>query len=66
MLNLPTRYTYVYYEDGTRDNVAMEDTLTKAEAERYKAMWEKHRKKAVILVSLENGRGDCITRFVFF
>lgn len=54
MLSLPSRYVYVYYEDGNSENVAMTDTLDRTEAEEYKTYWETARRKKVVTVSLED------------
>ena len=52
MFNLPHRWVFVFYEDGTRENVANQDTLSAAEARALKFNWEKWRNKKVIAVML--------------
>lgn len=64
-LFLPSLWVYVRYEDGKRENVANTDTLSREEADTYKARWETARKKKVIRVTLENALGDTVKSFTY-
>lgn len=63
-LCLPSKWVYVQYEDGKKKNVANTDTLSAEEAEKYRAMWEKARKKKVTCVTLE-ANGAVLRRFTY-
>ena len=65
MLAMPTSNVYVYYEDGKRENVAIQDDLDKNDAYEFKVLYEKVRRKFVIMVTLETRNGDTLSRFVF-
>lgn len=64
-LCLPSRWVYVWYEDGDMENVANTDTLTPEEAERYKSRWEAVRNKKVVQVTLESQKGDTLKSFAY-
>lgn len=64
-LFLPSRWVYVWYEDGKMENVANSDTLTLEEAECFRDMWEKARKKKVVRVTLETQNGDTLKSFTY-
>lgn len=64
MLSHPSRYVYVYCEDGTRENVAMDDTLNRDEAIEFCRYFEKWWKKKVIKVTLER-YGEVFKAFQF-
>ena len=64
-LFLPTRWVYVWYEDGKMENVANSDTLTLEEARSYKAEWEKARRKKVVRVTLETNDGNILRSFSY-
>ena len=62
-LFLPSLWVYVRYEDGKRENVANTDTLSREEADTYKARWETARKKKGRQVPLENTVGAPVKSF---
>ena len=61
--DLPSNWVYVGYEDGTYENVANTDELSRAEANEYRLRWEKARGKKVITVVLVTPRHSLIKRF---
>ena len=64
-LQLPTMRVYVWYEDGTRENVANTDDLTSREAQEYHDRWEKARGKKVVRVTLESSKGYVSKQYRF-
>lgn len=62
-LFLPSLWVYVWYADGTCENVANTDTLTKAEADAYAERWEKAREKPVVRVSLGKNEKDIVKEY---
>ena len=64
-LQLPTMWVYVWYEDGTRENVANTDDLTSREAQEYHDRWEKARGKKVVRVTLESSKGYVSKQYRF-
>ena len=64
-LQLPTMWVYVWYEDGTRENVANTDDLTSREAQEYRDRWEKARGKKVVRVTLESSKGYVSKQYRF-
>lgn len=64
-LQLPTMWVYVWYEDGTRENVANTDDLTSREAEDFRNRLEKVRGKKVVRVTLESSKGYVSKQFRF-
>lgn len=65
MLSLPSRWVYVWYEDGKRENVANTDTLSAEEAQEFKEEWEKARGKKVVAVDLTTSEGRLVKTFTF-
>lgn len=65
MLSLPSRWVFVYYEDGKTENVANTDTLSTDEARAYKERWEKARNKRVIRVELQDSKGNLLKSFSY-
>ena len=64
-LQLPTMWVYVWYEDGTRENVANTDDLTSREAQEYHDRLEKARGKKVVRVTLESSKGYVSKQYRF-
>ena len=64
-LQLPAMWVYVWYEDGTRENVANTDDLTSREAQEYHDRWEKARGKKVVRVTLESSKGYVSKQYRF-
>lgn len=58
-------WVYVWYEDGTRENVANTDDLTSREAQEYRDRWEKARGKKVVRVTLESSKGYVSKQYRF-
>ena len=64
-LQLPDMWVYVWYEDGTRENVANTDHLNSWEAQEYHDRWEKARGKKVVRVTLESSKGYVSKQYRF-
>lgn len=64
-LGLPSRWVYVKYKNGKSENVANSDTLSEAEAQKYKERWESARKTKVVSVTLEDGTGKVLKSYDF-
>lgn len=60
LLKLPSLWVYVYFEDGTVENVANSDTLSLAEAMEYKLRWEK--KGKISQITLETSDRKIVKR----
>lgn len=60
LLKLPSLWVYVYFEDGTVENVANSDTLSLAEAMEYKMRWEK--KGKISQITLETSDRKIVKR----
>ncbi len=65
MLSLPSRWVYVWYEDGKMENVANTDTLDANEAREFKETWEKARGKKVVRVDLQNSNGNLVKSYTY-
>lgn len=65
MLTLPSRWVFVNYEDGKKENVANTDTLSAEEARVYKDRWEKARGKNVVRVDFQDSKGNLIKSFSY-
>ena len=65
MLSLPSRWVYVWYENGKRENVANTDTLSAEEAQEFKEEWEKARGMKVVAVDLTTSEGRLVKSFTF-
>lgn len=65
MLNLPSRWVFVYYENGKIENVANSDTLSVQEAREFKEYWEKARNMKVVRVDLQGNRGRLLKSFTY-
>ena len=65
MLSLPMRYVDVIFEDGTKENVAMQDTLDKKEAHEFQTDWSVWRDKKVVRVELRKRDGTVLKFFEF-
>ena len=63
MLFLPNNWVYVGYADGTYENVANTDTLSRAEAEEFRMRWEKARGKQIKTVVLLTPEHHVVKRF---
>ena len=63
--DLPSLWVYVWYEDGTRENVANTDDLTAREAEEFRDRWQKARGKKVVRVTLESRSGQTYAKYKF-
>jgi len=62
-LQLPSLWVYVWYADGTRQNVANTDTLEPREAEEFAKRWGQ--KKKVVRVTLEDTKGKVYKKYGF-
>lgn len=65
MLSLPSRWVYVWYEDGKMENVANTDTLDAYEAREFKETWEKARGKKVVRVDLQSSNGNLVKSYTY-
>lgn len=65
MLSMPSRWVFVWYEGGKKENVANTDTLTADEAREFKDYWEKARGKKVIRVDLQDSRGNLLKSYTY-
>ena len=63
ILSLPDNWVYVGYADGTYENVANTDTLSRAEADAFRSQWERARGKHVKTVVLLTPEHHVVKRF---
>lgn len=63
-IGLPSRWVYVIYENGKEDNVACQDTLSKADAEWFKKEWEKEGGK-INRIELRNNNDIVLQKYIF-
>lgn len=61
--DLPSKWVFIHYENGKKENVANMDELTEARADKFKREWETARKTKVVLVTLENDNGNICKAF---
>lgn len=65
MLSLPSRWVFVWYEDGKMENVANQDTLSAEEAREFKEYWEKARGKKIGRVDLQDSKGRLLKSYTY-
>ena len=63
--DLPKLMVYVWFENGTSENVAFMDTLSAKEAKRFKETLERVRGMKVVKVTLEDRRKRVYTTYEF-
>ena len=63
--DLPKLMVYVWFENGTSENVAFMDTLSAKEAKRFKETLEGVRGMKVVKVTLEDRRKRIYTTYEF-
>ena len=63
--DLPKLMVYVWFENGTSENVAFMDTLTTGEAFRFKETLERVRGMKVVKVTLADRRERVYTSYEF-
>ena len=63
--DLPKLMVYVWFENGTSENVAFMDTLSAKEAKRFKETLEGVRGMKVVKVTLEDRRKRVYTTYEF-
>ena len=65
-LDLPSRWVYLWFDNGLVKNVANTDSLSKAEAEEFKREWEDWKKPLkVVRITLEGNHGNIYKDYEF-
>lgn len=65
MLSLPSRWVFVWYEDGKMENVANSDTLSTEEAREFKEYWEKARGQKIVRIDLQGSKGHLLKSYTY-